>query len=201
VKVAIYVEGDPHGTSNQSVTRFREAFHSFLKKALDGLPQPRVIACGSRDRAHKQFCNAATNDSEAFAILLVDSEDPVQDGKTASAHLRDREKHWNTVPEHQAHLMVQCMETWFLADREALTHYYQGGFQPSALPQNPNIEKISRADVMKSLDNAARQTAKEKYLKIRDGCGILERIDPGKVAKASPFANDLFVALRERLAQ
>ncbi len=198
MKVRIYVEGAASGISNQNVAKFREALHTFLEKALGDSPRPSVIPAGSRDQAYKEFRNSSKAHPGTFAVLLVDSEDPVTEGKTATAHLRDREN-W-AVPEGQAH-MVQCMESWFLADKKALALHYGDGFKEQALPQNPQIERIAKTDVMKGLDAATKETGKGKYHKTRHGFEILGLIDPNKVTKASDFASKLIEALREKLAQ
>jgi hypothetical protein len=199
VKVHIYVEGAAPGISNQSVAKFREALHAFLEKALGDTRKPSIIPSGGRDQAYKVFRSSLKTDPEAFAILLVDSEDSVADGKTASAHLKDREK-W-VVADGQAHLMVQCMESWFLADKKALAGYYREGFKEHALPKNPAIEEIPKRDVMDGLDEATQTASRGRYHKTRHGFEILGLIDPNKVTSASPFAADLINTLRERLAQ
>ncbi len=198
MKVHIYVEGAAPGISSQNVTKFRLALHSFLERALGDTPRPSIIPSGSRNQAYKFFRSSLKTDPEVFSILLVDSEDPVAD-PTAEAHLKDREK-W-TVPVGQAHLMVQCMESWFLADKKALANYYGQGFKEQALPPNPKIEKILRKDVMEGLDAATKASkTKGAYHKTRHGFEILGLIDPKKVANASPFADSLIKTLREKLA-
>jgi hypothetical protein len=200
VTVRIYVEGAAPGISNQSVAKFREALHAFLEKALGDARRPSIVPSGSRNQAYKLFCSSLKTDPDIFVVLLVDSEDPVADGKTAAQHLSDREK-W-TVADGQAHLMVQCMESWFLADTKALAGYYGQGFKEQALPPNPKIEKIPKADVMAGLTAATNASkTKGEYHKTRHGFDILGLIDANEMTKASPFANKLIEALREKLAQ
>jgi hypothetical protein len=44
--------------------------------------------------------------------------------------------------------MVQAMEAWFLADREALAEFYGNGFSAQNLPGSPtNIEAIPKDDL------------------------------------------------------
>jgi hypothetical protein len=132
-------------------------------------------------------------------VLLVDSEDPVLSGKSAAAHLRDRDKWRKPLPDEQVHLMVQCMEAWFLADKTALTQYYGNEFKRSALPPNPKIEEISKKDVADGLSRATASTDKGTYHKTRHGFEILERVDPAAVERGSPFAGALFAVLRSNL--
>ncbi len=44
--------------------------------------------------------------------------------------------------------MVQAMEAWFLADREALANFYDGGFLANSLPGSPtNVEAVLKDDL------------------------------------------------------
>jgi hypothetical protein len=141
VSIRVFVEG---GGDANTKTACRKAFHVFFEKVLSERPRPRITASGSRDEAYRDFCRSLSSDPNTFAILLVDSEDPVPAGKAAKTHLRDRD-HWtNPMPDEQVHLMVQCMEAWFLADRPALKLYYNDELRASALPGNPNIEEVPK---------------------------------------------------------
>ena len=85
--------------------------------------------------------------------------------------------------------MVQVMESWFLADRQALSNFYRQRFRPHALPGNPRqIERISKSDVEDGLERATRATAKGRYHKGRHSFAILASLDPAKVTAASPHA-------------
>ena len=73
----------------------------------------------------------------------MDSEGPVAQGAGPWAHLRARDG-WirpADATDENAHLMVQCMETWFLADRDNLADYFGHGFNPNALPAREEIEE------------------------------------------------------------
>jgi hypothetical protein len=179
VNVCVFVEGG--GPQRRTQTACRKAFHLFFDKLLGDRPKPRIIPSGSRDETYRDFCRALANDPGTFPFLLVDSEDPVPAGKTSRAHLRDRD-HWTEVmPDDQVHLMVQCMEAWFLADIPAVLQYYEHEFDEVALRGNPNIEAIPKRDVMDRLHNATRTTSKGPYHKTRHGFEILGCIDPGNV--------------------
>ena len=84
--------------------------------------------------------------------------------------------------------MVQVMESWFVADREALADFYGSGFRSSAIPQWPEIEEVPKGDVLSKLRQATSDTQKGSYRKGRHGFEILRRLDPNKVMKASPHA-------------
>jgi len=162
---------------------------------------PRVVACGSRNESYNDFVTAhrKAND-EVFPVLLVDSETTVA-APSPWDHLTQQD-HWQKpqgARDDHAHLMVQCMEAWFVADRHCLEQYFGQGFTPDALPARHDVENIPKNDLMNGLKNATRHTVtKGEYTKGRDSFAILERIDPNLVRQASPHANRL-LALLENL--
>jgi hypothetical protein len=189
--VTVFVEGG--GSQDKTRTACRKAFRVFLEKVLSDQSKPKIVACGSRDEAYKDF-RRSLHDRDLLSFLLVDSEDPVSRGQTAGAHLRQRDP-WKNLPDEHVHLMVQCMEAWFLADRAALEEYYGQGFKSQSLPRNPKIEDIPKQDLMQGLEAATRETTKGNYHKTKHGFEILERIDPSKVRTASKFADLFFIEL------
>lgn len=193
MSVHVFVEGG--GSQNRTKTACRKAFHVFFEKLLGDRPKPRIIASGSRDQAYRDFCRSLSDGFTAFGVLLVDSEDPVPAGKTAVAHLQDRDRWTKPLPDGQVHLMVQCMESWFLVDKEMLGQYYGDKFNRSALPSNPNIEEIPKADIFRGLERATAATTKGTYHKTQHGFDILSRLEPGLVQQRSRFAAQLFTAL------
>ncbi len=89
--------------------------------------------------------------------------------------------------------MIECMETWILADPEALATFYGQGFPSESLSKRENLEEESKANVAQYLDNSIRRTKratenpkKRGYRKVDDGSKLLQRIDPGKVTKRCP---------------
>jgi hypothetical protein len=191
VKVTLYVEGG--GNQDKTKTACRKAFHTLVGKALGPCPRPKIVACGGRDEAHKRFC-LSLNDTEMSPLLLVDSEDPVSPGSTASEYLRHRD-HWKDLPDEQVHLMVQCVESWFLADKGALAKYYGQGFSAHSLPSNSKIEEVLKQDIANGLKSATRDTIKGEYHKTKHAFAILELINPEAVRKSSPYADRFFKAL------
>lgn len=152
---------------------------------------PQIVASGSRRNAYEDFetrhRNAAKKDE--IALLLVDAEAPVKKAEPWE-HLKDRDG-WDRpegATDDQCHLMVQAMESWFLADRTTLVEHYGQRFQESALPANPQIEQIAKNDVVNGLIRASRSTTKGSYDKGRHSFEILEKIDPEKVTDVSPYA-------------
>ena len=132
-----------------------------------------------------------------YVVLLVDSEEAVVGGPWQHLANRrgDRWRRPSGVTDDQAHLMVQVMESWFLADRQVLIDYYGQGFLANSLPGQTNIEQIPKRDVLQSLKHASRQTAKKEYHKTRHAFHLLEQIDPQRVRVASRHADRLFIVL------
>ncbi len=93
------------------------------------------------------------------------------------------------------------MEAWFHADKEALKEFYGPDFRKNALKPNPNVEKISKADLENGLRAATKNTGKGDYFdnKTSHGPKLLSKIDPGKVRKAAPNCDKLFTAVLLKL--
>jgi len=193
VSVRVFVEGG--GDQRRTQTACRKAISIFFGKMLGDRPKPRIVSSGSCDQAYRDFSRALSGDTGPFAVLLVDSEDPVPAGTTAAAHLRGRDHRTGPLPNGRVHLMVQCMEAWFLTDNAALAEYYGNGFKQSALPRNPRIEEIGKRDVLRGLERATVETSKQAYHKTRHGFDILKRFSPEAVRNGSPFAAALFEVL------
>jgi hypothetical protein len=156
--VRIYVEGGSQGSTKSDC---RQAFRSFFEKVV-----PRgsfvVIASGDRGAAFKDFCSGLRQHQSDYVILLVDSEGPVEARPWQHLMAREGDK-WRRpagADDDQAHLMVQVMESWFLADRQVLIDYYDQGFLATSLPGQRNIELISKQDVFRALQYASRNTQK-----------------------------------------
>ena len=99
------------------------------------------------------------------------------------------------VRTEQVHFMVQVMESWLIADRDALEAYYGQGFRPARLPANPKVEEISKGDVAKGLRDATRDTNKGPYHKTKHAPTIFARVDPVRVRGAAPSCARLFHAI------
>lgn len=201
MKVHIYVEGG--GKNKALVSECRRGFKEFLAKADCPDDSIRIIARGARPEAFKSFKIALESASGSFPLLLVDSEAPIDPSRELwpqmGPNLHGNWRKVSGIEEEQLHLMVQCMESWFLADREALASYFQKDFRASVLPQNPNVEAIEKSDVLDGLRAASRDTAKGAYAKGRDFFRILASLDPSKVRSAARHADRLVKTLKNIL--
>jgi hypothetical protein len=198
VKVHVFVEGG--GDQPRTLTECRKGFRLLFERALGDRSRPGISACGSRQEAYKDFCRSIEQNPDTFALLLVDAEDSVAEGENVWTHLKKRDA-WRrpaSAQDNQAHLMVQCMEAWFLADPQKLVDFYGHGFKRDALRRNPQVEAIAKQDVMECLERATRDT--EAYHKTRHAFAILATLDPATIRQRSPHAEELFSVLLDKLA-
>ncbi len=203
-EVRVYAEGGGNDC-NQLRTDMREAFSKFFENAGLKDRKPRLIPCGSRENAFNDFCMALAQGKNA--LLLVDSEGPVLSSQTSTinhfepwAHLKVQD-HW-IKPSHahdeDCHLMVQCMESWFFADLEAVSNFYGQGFKANNTLVQP-IEKICKDDVFKALNKATKDCkTSAKYGKGPHSFKLLALISPDKVMKASPWAKRFIDEIKKR---
>ena len=197
MSVRIYVEGG--GDNNDTITRCRIGFAAYCEKVSPSIHRPRIVPCGGRNQTFDRFKWAVqTSGAGDLCVLLVDSEGSVGTANP-TAYLSTRDG-WDfpSLGCQQVFLMVQAMEAWFLADREALVAFFGKGFLSKGLPGNPReIEAVPKSDLEPKLKSASRQTkTKGEYHKTRHGFALLALIDPKKVEAASPHAASFHQFLR-----
>ena len=198
--VAIYMEGGGDGAAGRRA----------LRQGMDALLEPikavarnnawhwKLVACGGRDRALRAYRKAVEASDYAVVALLVDSEGPVSD--TPVRHLARRDR-WQLAfaPPESIHMMVQVMETWILADQDALRAYYGARFRASALPGHGNLEDLAKTDVERALALATADTSKGTYHKIRHASEILARLDRRLIGQRCPHFQRMWDWLWSRL--
>ena len=192
VSANLYVEGG--GDSKSLKTACRRGFRKFIENAGAAGGVSKIVACGSRGNAYRSFSKSLS--TSLNALLLVDAEGPVTT-QGAWQYLKANDT-WDrpaTATDDQCHLMVQVMESWFLADADALASFYGQDFNRGALPANLNIEQVSKEDALARLSQATRNTKKGGYQKGLDSYEILARLNPAKVRGMSPFAERFIQAL------
>lgn len=181
--LAIYMEGG--GDGKESHGQLRIGMVAFLAELKDAVRLRRwrwkLVCCGGRNQAFDAFRHAREVGDFGIVVLLVDAEGPVH--HAPRAHLEIRGDPWdlNGIPDNVVHLMVQTMEAWIVADPDAVAVYYGQRFNRNALPKNPNLEDVAKADVSKALAAATGKTQKGTYHKIRHASDLLKKIDPQKV--------------------
>lgn len=193
MRVTIFVEGG--GDSQATMSICRRGFVDFFRKLLPGRNEVTIVPCGGRGQAYKDYCRALkSRDDDEAVVLLVDSEEAIAPDTDPWDHLSARVGDGWEKPSDacDVHLMVQCVESWFLADHEALKKHYKKGLaiQKLAPPVNEDVELISKDKVMAGLKAALKGTEYENYKK-KDGFKIVGLLDPAKVCKASKRAEQM----------
>ena len=199
VSIKIYIEGGGEGKDLDS--RFREAWSKFFKAAgLEG-QMPRPVRGKGRANTYDLFCTAMANrKQDEWPLLLVDSEAALEQDHTAWQHLKSRDN-WDKpgdADDQHAYLMVQVMETWLLADKEAMRAYFGNKFKSDKIPAWPDLETVPKATVFDALDKATADCGEKCYAKGKVSFEVLGAINPQKVKDRCPHAKKLldFLALK-----
>jgi hypothetical protein len=194
MNIHIYVEGGGDQTAQKAL--LRNGLDAFFKPLKDAARIKRhdwrLVPCGGRHQAWDAFLNANTEPGR-INFLLVDSECPVEAGDDSCQHLAKNEN-WvdPKATTERIFLMIQCMETWLIADSVTLKSWYGQGFNGAALPKQINLETVPKQGLYSSLANATRQTQKGAYSKIKHASELLKQIDSQKVRQRCPEANRFF---------
>ncbi|MGI9256993.1 MAG: DUF4276 family protein [Salinispira sp.] len=202
--VTIYVEGG--GDSDLLKSKCRKGFSKFFGTAGFADKMPRIMPSGSRNETYDAFCTAVS--ARNIALLLVDSEGAVKDIHQKGDvrqwkpwdHLfhRDNWERPDQAVDSNCHLMVQSMESWFIADRLALKDFFKRDFKENKLPDEANqIETLDRKELLKALENATAGCQKGTYHKGKHSFKLLASINPQKIASASPWAKRLVSTLKK----
>jgi hypothetical protein len=179
-KITIYIEGG--GDSKELHTRCRKGFRKLLENCGFTGYMPKLVACGGRDSAFDDFKIAHTNKSDSdYVAMLIDSEDPL-DNLDIWEHLKRRDE-WDKPlgsEDDQVLFMTTCMETWIVADRDALAKHYGSKLQKNALPLLNDLESRYRHDIQNDLFHATRNCS-NAYKKGKRSFDVLEKLSPDKL--------------------
>lgn len=184
MRVRLYVEGG--GVDKTLRSSCRVGFAELLSKAGFRF---RIVACGSRNDAFDRFKTAVNSGDDQYPMLLVDSEAKVRNTDKPWSHLarQDGWKKPRRAKDNQAQLMVQCMETWCVADREAMHGFFGHDLQESALPPLNDLEERSKNDVQRKLKHATRQCGDERmYRKGKRSFQLIAKLDPNVLKEHLP---------------
>ena len=93
-------------------------------------------------------------------------------------------------------LMTTCMETWIVADRDALRgRYARRSLNENTLPPLVNLEARSRQDIQRRLERATDR----QYQKGEESFKILGQLNPDKLAELLPSFERAIRILNQRL--
>lgn len=193
-EIRIYFEGD---------ASLRPGFYSFFAdlRAAAWARRIRLQLVAGRGQVVRGFINALAQypAPDTLNILLMDSEGP------DSGQLRqqlERRSDWrpprgSSVSDEQIHWMVQAMEAWFLADREALRRHFGSRLRERQLPGS-NVEEVSNPKHV--LKRASATRSEHRYHETRDAPELLEQVNVETVRRNAPACDRLFRTL-ERVLQ
>lgn len=185
-RVVIHFEG-----SDKLRVGFGKLFGNHKNRARQNRIHFKMIAGGPNAETVKGFLRSCRLNPSDLNVLLIDSEAPAPSVADALRALRSR-NYWdaNVAPEDERiHFMVQAMEAWFIADRQAMASHFGDGFRCGSLPNPQNAESISPTGLTESIDQALRGIGgrrRKKYDKVRDGARLLALIDEATVSRNCP---------------
>ena len=199
MKVELYIEGG--GDSRSLRIECRRGFRKLLEKGGFKGRMPSTNACGGRSSAFDDFEVAleVASDDE-YPVLLVDSEDAVTQPAWEHLQARDGWPRPASAADDQAQLMVQCMETWCVADHGALRRFFGQQLQENALPALDALEGRAKADVQRALEHATRECGRDReYRKGKRSFRLIAELDPGALKRHLPHFVELCKVLDKRL--
>ena len=156
VRVRIFIEGGGGGDKDDSL--FRTEWSRFFASAGLSGRLPKVVRCGDRARAFRRFSDTVRKaGGDEINVLLVDSKGPVKEDQSTWEYLRDNDgwRQPDGADDNHAYLMVQAMEAWLVADRDALRGYFGQGFNENRLTGQSDPEQIPPNRLESSLEDAS----------------------------------------------
>ena len=211
-RVMVYIEGEGGGDPDRPKARkakegqFRKAWGAFLKPLRDHAIAVGVlygfqpIECGSGESALDSFLNPLPKDAGALRILLRDSEKAVDDVSKPWQTLGKKRPAW--AGDDDVYLMVQCLESWLIADIEAVRQHYDGRGRPcfndQKIPKWPDVEAVHRHTVQQVLE-AATGTCGEPYHHAH-GNVIIGRVKLEGLKQRVRSAARLYDGLKQRIS-
>ena len=196
MSVKLYIEGGGDGALLD--TLFRQGWRQFFEAAGLAGRMPAVVRGQGRTQTFDLFATAIANPrGGVLPLLLVDSEAPVTAGHSVWQHLKKRDNWERPVgaADDQAFLMVEVMETWFLADRELLRSYFGTALRENHLRRWPDLEAVPKLTVFDAL-NQSTAGCQRHYAKGKVSYELIGKLSPVRVEAACPQAKALLDRLR-----
>lgn len=183
MKTTIYIEG---GRKRQLNIELRAGFRQLFEKMR--IKPSKIVACGTRGEAFKDFClGLKTKSEDENVILLIDSEELIATDSKVK-HLRQNDK-WDGIKD--------MMESWFLSDTQALKNFFGSKFDETKLPKQSDFERIDKDTLNEGLRKSTQKTTKGAYDKGKHSFKILALLDGDKVAKHGKYAREFFDYLKK----
>ena len=171
MRYRLYIEGggkadpDPEQMNRAAMVddnaeAFRRSWQVFFSKAGVDRQRLEIIVGGGQQEAFALFNSqlgrhVGQEPTEPKPLLFVDSEEAVADGHGVWDHLQRRSYHRFQRPaaadDNSAFMMVQAMETWLLADQQALTRYFGAMLDTAVWKGLPPLETVTKQDALENL--------------------------------------------------
>ena len=192
-KIKIYIEGAAKGNKLLNVG-LRQSFQKLMQDygIKTGLFQ--IIAGGSRSDISNKFKTIFPH-----SIVLIDSEKEIPCDETINKwdFLCENEK-WNKpegATEDNLFFMAACMESWIVADENALQEFYGKCFQPK-LPHTIELSTVAKDSILKSLKESTKGC--NKIYNKQDSFKILEKVAIDKITTSNSYAKEFFDFLKQK---
>jgi hypothetical protein len=200
--IKIYVEGGGSTADGKAHLRrgLRELFRDFHDAASRRGVRLDFIPSGSRGATYEAFLHATKAETCDEPFLLVDSEGQVTVDEPAH-HLQEQDG-WQFPKGRSASvfLMAQVMESWIVADPDALVQFYGQHLATKALPKNIHLETVAKKDIEDSLKAATSRTQKGTYHKIRHAAPLLGMLSLDRIRHRCPHCDRFASALERTIA-
>jgi hypothetical protein len=180
MEIRIYFEG------NRTLRSGFKKFFDVLERS--GRDRGSTVEFIAAKNGLSDYRKASRSHPQAWNILLKDSE---QQWSSHSAMCDTHGIHQSLA--NNVFWMVELMESWFLADPQALSEYYRRDFSVNAIGNTEDVERIPKAEVLRRLDKVG-------YHKVSHAPHLLERLNPERVQQRAQHCRLLFEAVRTRLA-
>jgi len=183
MEIRIYFEG--HWTLKTGFARFFLELTNAARKAdseIEFIPARN----GPSD-----YRKALRSHPHAWNILLKDSEEQMPKSPAALCERHGIDPKLVT----DVFWMVELMESWFLADPDALTKYYGRNFSVSAIRKTQDVERIAKSEVLRRLKRATSN----KYHKVTHAPHLLALLNPDRVQEHASHCRKLFDTVKARL--
>ena len=194
--IRLYIEGD-----SELRPGFIHFFGRQIKQAGEMGIRFEVRLTGSTEKTLGAFLIANHENPDDLNVCLIDS-DRSEDGTLWQELLQHKAQHprWRRLRKpdrEQAHWMIQAMEAWFLADREALRRHFGSRLRERQIP-NSNAEEVSNPK--RVLRRASASRPERRYHETRDAPELLRRLNIEKVRQAAPACERLLRTLEGQFA-
>lgn len=160
-QVKIYIEGEGGGKEGARRKHLDGEFRRCWTQFLGELKPNKgcgfqVVAGGGGGQTVDDMLNGQRKSGfRELRVALIDSERTVADISKSWAAVEMQKP--DGYEDHHLFLMVQCLESWLLADVDGVAKYFHSKgrtFRKSKVPKWPNAEQQPKGEIFKALEAA-----------------------------------------------